>query len=43
MAKSGKNKPADGEPKVRIIAKNRKALHDYKILDQLECGREKPP
>lgn len=38
MAKSGNKKQADGESKVRTIAKNRKALHDYKILDQLECG-----
>jgi SsrA-binding protein len=37
MAKSG-NKNSSEEEKVRIIARNRKALHDYKVLSQLECG-----
>ena len=37
MAKSGNKKPSE-EEKVRIIARNRKALHDYKVLSQLECG-----
>jgi SsrA-binding protein len=37
MAKSGNKNPSEDE-KVRIIARNRKALHDYKVLSQLECG-----
>ena len=37
MAKSGNKNPSE-EEKVRIIARNRKALHDYKVLSQLECG-----
>ncbi len=38
MAKPGNKKQAEGESKLRTIAKNRKALHDYKVLEQLECG-----
>ena len=37
MAKSGNKNPSE-EEKVRIIDRNRKALHDYKVLSQLECG-----
>ena len=37
MAKSGNKNPSE-EEKVRIIARNRTALHDYKVLSQLECG-----
>lgn len=39
-AKSGKNKPgAKGDdPNERLIAQNRKARHNYEVLDTLECG-----
>jgi SsrA-binding protein len=32
-AKAGAEKPAE-----RVVAENRKARHDYEILDTLECG-----
>ncbi len=38
MAKSGNKNQQEPESKIRSIAKNRKALHDYKILEQIECG-----
>jgi len=41
MAKSGKNKkPAakDADKNEKVIAHNRRARHDYLILDTLECG-----
>jgi SsrA-binding protein len=34
-------KPAartDAKPAERVVAENRKARHDYEILDTLECG-----
>lgn len=37
MAKSGKKKSADN-PNERVICENRKAKHDYTVLDALECG-----
>ena len=31
-------KKADDKPAERVVAENRKARHDYEILDTLECG-----
>ncbi len=33
VAKKGDDKPAE-----RVVAENRKARHDYEIIDTLECG-----
>ncbi len=41
MAKSGKNKKAaakDEDKNQKVIANNRRARHDYQVLDTLECG-----
>lgn len=41
MAKSGKNKMAaakDEDKNQKVIAHNRRARHDYQVLDTLECG-----
>ncbi|MFM7033918.1 MAG: SsrA-binding protein SmpB [Planctomycetia bacterium] len=35
--RSGASKAADA-PAERVVAENRKARHDYEILDTLECG-----
>ena len=37
MAKSGKKKATD-DPNERVITENRKARHNYTVLDALECG-----
>jgi len=39
-AKTSKNKPAakGDDPNERLIAQNRKARHNYEVLDTLECG-----
>ena len=37
MAKSKSGKKAD-ESKQRVIVRNRKASHDYELLDELDCG-----
>ncbi len=37
MAKSSKKKTAD-DPNERVISENRKAQHNYLVLDALECG-----
>jgi SsrA-binding protein len=34
---AGKGKPGD-KPAERVVAENRRARHDYEILDTLECG-----
>ena len=31
-------RPAADKPEERVVAENRKARHDYEILDTLECG-----
>ena len=36
-AKEGKSK-ADGTPAERVVCENRRARHDYEIIDTLECG-----
>ena len=39
MSKSGKKKSeTKSTPNERVISENRKARHDYDILDSLECG-----
>ena len=41
MAKSGKKKKAadkDEDKNQKVIATNRRARHDYQVLDTLECG-----
>lgn len=37
-AKSGAKGKAAETPAERVVAENRKARHDYEILDTLECG-----
>jgi SsrA-binding protein len=37
MAKSKTEKKADAS-KQRVVVRNRKAAHDYELLDELECG-----
>lgn len=37
MAKSKAEKKAD-ESKQRVVVRNRKASHDYELLDELDCG-----
>lgn len=37
MAKSKTDKKADAS-KQRVVVRNRKASHDYELLDELECG-----
>ncbi len=36
--KQKKRAPADADPNERLIAQNRKARHDFTVLDTLECG-----
>lgn len=41
MAKQGKNSKADAKAAAKnekVIAHNRRARHDYEVLDTLECG-----
>lgn len=33
-----KAKPGGGEPQTRTVCRNRKARHQYDILEELECG-----
>ena len=37
MAKPSKKK-TNNDPNERVICQNRKALHNYSVLDSLECG-----
>ena len=37
MAKSKAEKKAD-DSKQRVVVRNRKASHDYELLDELDCG-----
>jgi SsrA-binding protein len=32
------DKPANNDPNFKTVCRNRKALHEYEILDTLECG-----
>lgn len=40
MAKSKKQKQAAEEADFKLICRNRRARHEYEILDELECGIE---
>jgi len=33
-----KTPPADAKPAERVVAENRKARHEYEVIDTLECG-----
>jgi len=33
-----KTPPADPKPAERVVAENRKARHEYEVIDTLECG-----
>lgn len=35
---SGKKKQSSNDPNSRIVCQNRRARHDYDIIDELECG-----
>ena len=37
-SKSKAAKKGDDQPAERVVAENRKARHDYEIIDTLECG-----
>lgn len=36
--KNNSKKKADDDPNEKLIAQNRKARHEYEVLDTLECG-----
>lgn len=36
MAKAGKKDGAESD--INVVCKNRRALHDYEIIDRMECG-----
>jgi SsrA-binding protein len=38
MAKAPAGRPAKAEPRIRTLAHNRQALHDYHILETVEAG-----
>lgn len=38
MAKPSKNKRSNETPNERVISENRKARHNYTVLESLECG-----
>lgn len=38
MAKSPKKKSKTDDPNERVVSENRKALHNYTVLEALECG-----
>lgn len=35
---AGKKKQSEDDPNSRTVCRNRKARHDYDILDEIECG-----
>jgi len=35
---AGKKKQAETDPNSRLVCQNRRARHDYEIIDELECG-----
>ncbi|WP_437226897.1 SsrA-binding protein SmpB [Planctomicrobium sp. SH661] len=35
---AGKKNQAPADPNSRVVCQNRRARHDYEILDELECG-----
>jgi SsrA-binding protein len=38
MSKDKKKKKPQEDPNSRIVCRNRKARHDYDLLDEVECG-----
>lgn len=38
MAGNKKNKKTAEDPNARIVCRNRKARHEYEILDEIDCG-----
>ncbi|WP_037580860.1 SsrA-binding protein SmpB [Phaeacidiphilus oryzae] len=38
MAKQGSSKKSKDDPRNKLIAQNKRARHDYNILDEYECG-----
>ncbi|MCA9042395.1 MAG: SsrA-binding protein, partial [Planctomycetaceae bacterium] len=40
MAKAKKKQNKGEDPNSRIVCRNRRARHDYEILETLECGIE---
>ena len=38
MAKSSKKKAKSDNPNERLVTENRRALHNYSVLEALECG-----
>lgn len=38
MAQKGKKKKSASDPNERVVTQNRKARHNYAVLDTLECG-----
>lgn len=38
MAKSAKKKSKSDDPNSRTVCRNRRARHEYDILDEMECG-----
>lgn len=38
MGKKNKTKKSDDDPNQKLIANNRKARHEYEVLEKLECG-----
>jgi SsrA-binding protein len=39
-AKKNKAEKADKGPKLQMVSENRKARHEYEILDSIECGMQ---
>ena len=38
MARTSPKKDGRGDGEIQVICRNKRALHEYEILDQLECG-----
>ncbi len=38
MAQKGKKKKSSTDPNEKVVTQNRKARHNYSVLDTLECG-----
>lgn len=38
MAAKGQKKSSSDDPNSRVVCSNRRARHDYEVLDELDCG-----
>ncbi len=38
MAAKGQSKSGKDDPNARVVCTNRRARHDYEVLDELDCG-----